>query len=68
MSRERPGYRDNLQDILEFFDGRRLLTVADVKTYTGLTDYRTIKSRFPFNGRYISAVTLARCMSGGPSE
>jgi hypothetical protein len=57
-------YDDNLRDVLAYFDGRRLLTVADVKRYTGLTDYRTIKRRFPFDGRYISAPTLARCLSG----
>lgn len=65
MSRERPGYRENLQDILEFSGGRRMLTVADVKAYTGLADYRTIKSRFPFRDRYISAATLAMCLAGG---
>lgn len=63
MSRERFVYRDNLADILEFTDGRRLLTIADVKRYTGLTDYRTIKRRFPFDDGYISAATLARCLS-----
>jgi hypothetical protein len=57
-------YDDNLRDVLAYFNGRRLLTVADVKRYTGLTDYRTIKRRFPFDGRYISAPTLARCLSG----
>ena len=63
MPRERATYRDNLQDILEFFNGRRLLTVADVKTYTGLTDYRTLKKRFPFTKNTISAPVLARCLS-----
>ena len=56
MSRERYGYRENLQDILEFFGGRRVLTIADVKRYTGLHDYRTLKSRFPFQNNSISAV------------
>lgn len=67
MSREKVGYRENLEDVLEFFGGRRLLTVADVKAYTGLADYRTIKARFPFDGRYISAPTFARCLAGGES-
>lgn len=58
-------YRDNLQDILDFSTGKRLLSVADVKRYTGLCDYRTIKKRFPFKDGYISAATLARCLSGG---
>lgn len=66
MPREFPAYRDNLQDILDFFDGRRMLTVSDVRKYTGLADARTIKRRFPyFSGDYISAPTLARCMAGG---
>ena len=65
MPRERIGYRENLQDLLEFFDGRRLLSIADVKAYTGLADDRTVKNRFPFTGRYISAATLALHLSGG---
>lgn len=65
MSRERNAYRENLQDILEFSGGRRMLTVAEVKAYTGLIDYRTIKRRFPFKDNYISAPTLALCLAGG---
>ena len=65
MSREQPGYRENLQDILEFFDGRRLLTLADVQTYTGIVDRRTVKNRYPFRNNRISAPTLALYMSGG---
>ncbi len=58
-------YRDNLADILDFTGGRRLLTVAEVGRYTGLRDVRTIRRRFPhFRGNYISAATLARCLSG----
>ena len=68
MSRERVGYRENLQDILEFSGGRRMLTVAEVRTYTGLKDYRTIKRRFPFKDHYISAATLAKCLSGGECD
>lgn len=65
MSRERQGYRENLQDILEFSGGRRLLTVTDVKNYTGLSDHRSIKRRFPFRDNCISAATLALCLTGG---
>lgn len=68
MSRERPGFRENLQDILEFSNGRRMLTVAEVKAYTGLTDYRTIKRRFPFRDNYISAPTLALHLTGGQQD
>lgn len=65
MSRENFGYRENLQDILEFFNGKRLLTVADVKSYTGIADTRTAKRRFPFHENAISAPTLAACLSKG---
>lgn len=66
MPRERPAYRDNLQDILEFTGGKRLLTVDDVRRYTGLKDCRTIKRRFPyFSQGAIAAATLARCLAGG---
>lgn len=65
MSREKAGYRENLTDILSFTNGRRLLSVSEVKAYTGLTDYRTIKRRFPFKDNYISAPTLAMCLSDG---
>lgn len=70
MSRERTGYRENLQDILEFTGGRRLLTYEDVKKYTGLGDNRTVRRRFPhFVNNTISAATLALCLSGGkPKE
>lgn len=63
MAREKLGYRDNLQDILEFFGGRRLLSKADVKKYTGVRDYRTLDNRFPFTDGRISAPVLARCLS-----
>lgn len=65
---EPSAYRDNLADILDFTGGRRLLSVGEVGRYTGLRDPRTIRRRFPrFQGRYISAAALARCLSGeGP--
>ena len=65
MPRERPGYRENLQDILEFSSGRRLLTIAEVRAYTGVLDNRTLKRRFPFQNGYISAATLAMHLCGG---
>lgn len=34
MIRERVGFRENLQDILEFSGGRRMLTVAEVKQWS----------------------------------
>lgn len=65
MPRERPAYRDNLQDILEFFGGKRVLSIQDVRQYTGMVDLRTIKRHFPVRDGIISAATLARCLSGG---
>lgn len=59
------GYRDCLADILEFSGGRRLLTIAEVGRYTGLTDYRAIKKRYPFSDGRIAAPVLARLMCGG---
>lgn len=66
--RELETYREHLQDVTEFFGAKRLLTVSDVCRYTGLTDHRTIRRHFPFNGKYISALNLARTMSKGECE
>ncbi len=68
MPREHTGYRENLQDILEFSGGKRLLTMSDVKTYTGLVDDRTVKKRFPITNGYISAATLALHLAGDCGE
>lgn len=65
MSRELPGYRDCLEDILSFSQGRRLLTVGEVCQYTGLTDRRTARRHFPIENGYISAMALARALSDG---
>lgn len=60
MSKERTAYRDNLEDLLAFFDNKRLLTVTDVSTYTG-RDPRWVKTRFGFTAKTgISIPTLAR--------
>ncbi len=66
MSRESPAYRDTLEDVLAFSGGRRLLSIADVSRYTGLVDYRALHRRFRFQDGYISAIVLARSLSGGP--
>ena len=57
-------YRDNLEQILAFTGGRHLLTIKDVKGFTGIADSRTINKRFPMVDGYISAATLARCLCG----
>lgn len=68
MSKEHPDYRKHLEDILKFSDGARMLTMAQVRAYTGIADYRTLKRRFPFDGHYISAVALAVAMCKGDKE
>lgn len=65
---ERAGYREILHDILEFSDGRRLLTLTEVRNYTGLRDNRTVKRRFPVQDGYVAAPMLARCLAGGETR
>lgn len=65
MSREKQGYRENLQDILEFTSGRHILNISQVKRFTGLADNRTVKRRFPIRDGFISAAMLALYLSGG---
>lgn len=67
MPREKEFYRENLEQILKFSGGRNMLSVNDVRQFTGIRDYRSIKRRFPFSDNYISAATLAACMAGGPA-
>ena len=62
-------YRENLESILGRFGGRHMLSLQDVRDYTGFQDNRTIKRRFPyFIDGYISAETLAKCLSAPPSK
>lgn len=58
-------YRDNLASILEFTNGRHVLTTHEVGTYTGFRDNRTVKRRYPIVDGYISAETLARELCRG---
>lgn len=62
MPREKESYRDTLADILEYFGGKRLLSVTDVSRYTQL-NRRTVIKRYQFQDGYISAMVLARAMS-----
>lgn len=71
MAREQSDYRDNLEAILDFTGGARVLTVGQVKAYcfgeeqAAHVDNRRVKRRYPFKDGVISAATLARCMSSG---
>ncbi len=59
--REKDEYRDNLEELTEYFGRRRLLTIQDVARYTGRTrQYVTKLYRIPKTG--ITTATLARRM------
>lgn len=62
MAREKEAYRDTLEDILTFFDGKRVLRPFEVAKYTGL-DPRTVRKRYPFKDGFIGAAVLARELS-----
>ncbi|MDR3906328.1 MAG: hypothetical protein Q3X66_07760 [Evtepia sp.] len=65
MSREHPAYRDNLEDLLTFFDGKRVLSIKEVARYTG-KDARWVKSHLGFQDQNcISVPTLARRLCEG---
>ena len=59
---ESPYYRDNLEQILAFTNGRQLLTVKEVMDFCGFVDRRTAHRHFPFIQSRISAATFARCL------
>lgn len=61
--REKEGYRDVLADILEYTNGRRLLTVAETARYLGI-DRRTAAKRYDIPPEGIAAPVLARRLCG----
>jgi hypothetical protein len=63
MPRERENYRDELEQIIKYFRGKRVLTVSDVSRYIG-RDGRWCKKTFDINPKNgITAVALAKKMS-----
>jgi len=58
--KEKDGYRENLEQILTFSNGNSMLSLKDVRAFTGIKDNRTLKKRYSFRDGYISASTLAR--------
>ena len=66
MSRERPGYRLNLEQISERFPGTEMLTVKQVAEFTGLTE-QTVRKKFQFNRltKRISVFEFARLITAG---
>lgn len=64
MSREKVFYRENLEEILKYTGGKHLLSIQDVKGFTGLSDPRTVRKYYPLTpDGHISAATLASCLS-----
>ena len=63
MARETEFYRDNLEAILAFTGGTYTLTIQQVREFTGIRHNHTLHKHFPFQQGYISAPTLARCLS-----
>lgn len=61
---EHPDYRANLEQVLTYFEGKQCLNISDVKKFTGIVDYRSIKKRFPFNDCLITAAAFARALCG----
>lgn len=65
MPLENRHYRDNLEEILKYTGGKHLLSIQDVKGFTGLSDSRTVRKYYPMTpDGHISAATLARCLCG----
>lgn len=65
MSRERDGYRDNLELLNEAFPEKNLLRVVDVEKFTGLSR-NTVLKRFKFMAgkpKLISKADFARQIS-----
>lgn len=65
MSREKEGYREELEQILSYFGNKRVLTVTDVSQYTGKTPKWCRKQYGVCKNHPLSAVQLARAMTGG---
>ena len=57
--REKEGFRDLVEDILAYTNGRHLLTIADCAGYLGI-DRDTVTRRFGVTKKGIAAVMLAR--------
>ena len=62
MSREKEGFRDNLERLDQKFPNTELLNVQDLVGFTG-RDRRTVKELFLFKKNYISKVEAARALA-----
>jgi predicted transcriptional regulator len=62
VSKECAGYRDLLEDILTYFNQRRLLSVSDVAKYLGISRER-VRRKYGISGENgIMATELARML------
>lgn len=66
MARERPDYRNTLEQLNTLFPERELLTVEEVQAVTGYKTKDSIRKHFPSvcGGKYNKA-TVARILAGG---
>ena len=63
MPREKETFRLELEEILKFTGGRRVLPVTDVRNYTGQSR-RVCRERYNVSGKEgISAVALAQMLA-----
>lgn len=66
MSREKEGYRENLEILNGRYPDHDLLTMAEVMTVTGFSSRNTVLKHLgdKFVGKRLSKVHLARWMCG----
>lgn len=65
MSREKELFRDNLARLDDIFPGQEMLSVGDIKAYTGMKDVKTVKKYFDLSKgeNYISKCRFASLLS-----
>lgn len=66
MARERPDYRNTLEQLNMLYPNRELLTAEEVQAVTGYKTKDSIRKHFPSvcGGKYNKA-TVARILAGG---
>lgn len=62
MPREKDGYRDVLEDLLDYFKDKRVLTITEVARYTG-RDRHWCKDTYKIPKQGIHITVLARALS-----
>lgn len=66
MARERPDYRNTLEQLNALYPNRELLTAEEVQAVTGYKTKDSIRKHFPSvcGGKY-NKTTVARILAGG---